>query len=259
MSGSVGQQRVTRDFLENYEFTLPLLDEQRRIVAEIDGYQTVIDGARQILAGYRPFLIIEPDWPTVPIGDIFTIRYGVSVSIPDTIDEKGTLIISTAETRVDGSLDLSRIRRIRWEKNYDKFLAKPNTLLFNWRNAPKHVGKTVLFEGHPEKVLFASFLLSLERKAENVENKFVWLVLNQLRYEGFFVKHARQAVNQANFNAEELSRVEIPLPPLDEQRRIVAELDAEAAQIQGARSLIPRFEAKVQRVLDRVWQNGANP
>ncbi len=49
------------------------------------------------------------------------------------------------------------------------------------------------------------------------------------------------------------SAIEIPLPPLAEQRRIVAELDAEAAQLDSVRALLPRFEAKIQRVLDRVW------
>ena len=39
------------------------------------------------------------------------------------------------------------------------------------------------------------------------------------------------------------------------QRRLVAELDAEAAQMDSVRSLLPRFEAKIQRVLDRVWGN----
>lgn len=48
---------------------------------------------------------------------------------------------------------------------------------------------------------------------------------------------------------------EIPLPPLTEQRRLVAELDAEAAQMDSVRSLLPRFEAKIQRVLARVWGN----
>ncbi len=42
-----------------------------------------------------------------------------------------------------------------------------------------------------------------------------------------------------------------PLPPLPEQRRIVA------AQMEAVRSLLPRFEAKIQRVLARVWGNGA--
>ena len=46
---------------------------------------------------------------------------------------------------------------------------------------------------------------------------------------------------------------EIPIPPLSEQRRIVSELDVEAAQMEAVRALLPRFEAKIQRVLDRVW------
>ena len=50
--------------------------------------------------------------------------------------------------------------------------------------------------------------------------------------------------------------IEIPLPSLSEQRRIVSELDAEAAQMEAVRALLPRFEAKIQRVLDWVWGNG---
>jgi restriction endonuclease S subunit len=52
-----------------------------------------------------------------------------------------------------------------------------------------------------------------------------------------------------------LLEVEIPLPPLPEQRRLVAELEAEAAQMEAVRALLPRFEAKIQRVLARVWGN----
>ena len=53
--------------------------------------------------------------------------------------------------------------------------------------------------------------------------------------------------------------IEIPLPPLEEQRRLVAELDAEAAQMEAVRALLPRFEAKIQRVLDRVWGTSETP
>jgi hypothetical protein len=45
---------------------------------------------------------------------------------------------------------------------------------------------------------------------------------------------------------------------LAEQRRIVAELEAEAAQLEAVRALLPRFAAKIQRVLDRVWGRHEN-
>lgn len=49
---------------------------------------------------------------------------------------------------------------------------------------------------------------------------------------------------------------EIPLPPLAEQRRIVSELDAEAAQLDAVRARLPRFAAKIKRVFARVRGNG---
>ena len=44
---------VTENQLFEIEIPLPPLEEQRRIVAEIEGYQKVLDGARQILAGLQ--------------------------------------------------------------------------------------------------------------------------------------------------------------------------------------------------------------
>jgi type I restriction enzyme M protein len=56
--------------LREIPIPLPPLEEQRRIVAEIEGYQKVLDGARQILAGYRVDIEPDPDWPVVPLGEV---------------------------------------------------------------------------------------------------------------------------------------------------------------------------------------------
>lgn len=56
-----------------------------------------------------------------------------------------------------------------------------------------------------------------------------------------------------NISKPQLLSLEVPLPPLPEQERIVAELETEAAKIEVVRGLIPAFEAKIQRVLARVW------
>jgi type I restriction enzyme S subunit len=69
------------------------------------------------------------------------------------------------------------------------------------------------------------------------------------RFHGATIKH---------FTREMFIELPVPVPPIDEQRRIVAELDAEAAQMNAVQALIPGFEAKIQQVLDRVWgSNGA--
>ena len=62
-----------------YQFTIPLppLDVQREFVAEIEGYQRVIDGARAVVDNYRPRVAVDPAWPLVAIGEICErVQYG---------------------------------------------------------------------------------------------------------------------------------------------------------------------------------------
>jgi len=47
--------------------------------------------------------------------------------------------------------------------------------------------------------------------------------------------------------------IPIPLPPLDAQRRIVAELEKERKLVDLNRELIARMEAKIKTRLDEIW------
>ena len=51
----------------------------------------------------------------------------------------------------------------------------------------------------------------------------------------------------------DLSTIQIPLPPLETQQAIVAEIEAEQALVAANRELIARFEKKIQATLARVW------
>ena len=52
----------------NIKIPLPPLEVQREIVAEIEGYQRVIDGARAVIDNYRPQIVVDPEWPMVELG-----------------------------------------------------------------------------------------------------------------------------------------------------------------------------------------------
>ena len=49
------------------QIPLPPLEVQQEIVAEIEGYQKVIDGARAVIDNYRPHITIDPAWPLVAL------------------------------------------------------------------------------------------------------------------------------------------------------------------------------------------------
>ena len=67
-SGGDGYQRQYYRRLKEHQIPLPPLEVQKEIVAEIEGYQKVINGARAVLDHYRPHIPIHPDWPMVELG-----------------------------------------------------------------------------------------------------------------------------------------------------------------------------------------------
>ena len=70
MTGTGGLQRVPKSIVEEFQIPLPPLEVQNQIVAEIEGYQKIIDGARQVLDNYKPHIVVKPDWAVCSLGEI---------------------------------------------------------------------------------------------------------------------------------------------------------------------------------------------
>ena len=58
------------------QIPLPSLEAQQEIVTEIWGYQKVIDGARAVVDNYRPHIVVDPEWPLVPIKAVAAVESG---------------------------------------------------------------------------------------------------------------------------------------------------------------------------------------
>jgi type I restriction enzyme M protein len=68
---------------------------------------------------------------------------------------------------------------------------------------------------------------------------------------------AQKAVNQASIKLSDLKAMTVPLPPLAEQREIVAGLEAERGLVETNQELAARFEQKLQASVAAVWGEGA--
>lgn len=64
-----GQPHVYASDFRDYLIPLPPLEVQREIVAEIEEYQKIIDGARQIVDNWKPRIDVDPEWPLVELGN----------------------------------------------------------------------------------------------------------------------------------------------------------------------------------------------
>ncbi len=229
---------------------LPPIHIQEEIVKEIEGYQKIIDGAKQVVENYKPTIKIDPSWEMVRVGDVVEFVSGVTLAVKDCEGPNGLPIITIADVSEDGYLQLDNIRTVNTTKNVN--ILQKGDLLFNWRNGSKHlVGKTALFDLDGDYI-FASFLLGIRPNQNIVKSKFMWLLLNQYRSEGKYLQFMRQNVNGL-FNREELKEVLIPVPSIDTQQTVIASIQEEMAIIEQNKRLIELFEQKIKDKISEVW------
>lgn len=58
---------INQSDIDALQIPLPPLEIQEQIVAELDGYQRIIDGARAVVENYKPTIKIEPEWEIVEL------------------------------------------------------------------------------------------------------------------------------------------------------------------------------------------------
>lgn len=146
-----------------------------------------------------------------------------------------------------GTLDLNNLKYAPLsDGDLGKFGVEEGDILFNRTNSKELVGKTGLWDGRFTAAAAASYFIRLRVNRDVVCPKWVWRFMNSAPMKNHLCATARGAIGQANINSEELKSFILPLPPLDEQQRIVGLLDraaeirrrADAARAK-ARAIIP--------------------
>jgi type I restriction enzyme S subunit len=113
------------------------------------------------------------------------------------------------------------------------------------------VGKTALVT-EPMQCAFSNHIyrLTVKDKAKRrLEPAWLALALQRLWAMGYFAEYCNRWIGQAGFNSKMLKDVEIPIPPLDEQRRIVARIEELFARIEEARRLRAAADQDAERLM----------
>jgi restriction endonuclease S subunit len=255
MTGSAGQQRVPPDFVRSYELPLPPLDEQERIVSELEGYRKVIEGARQILASYKPTIRIDPGWPVKPLGAMCTIKSG---GTPDRSKKEywGGSIPWVTTTLIDYEVIRKAnecISPLGLENSACWMVPKGTILMAMYGQGVTRGRVAVLGIDAAINQACAAFLITNNA----VLSEYLFEALRANYGELRRISDARGG-NQSNLSAQVLKDFCIPLPPLAIQRQIVAELEAERKLVEANRELIARMEAKIKAKLAEVWGETGN-
>ena len=185
-------------------------------------------------------------WASATVEQVsFRIQYGTSNKANS--DPLGVPVLRMGNIQ-EGALDFSDLKYLpSQDTEVQKTLLAPGNLLFNRTNSPELVGKSAVYkEGHPT-ACFASYLIRVSFPQGCLPD-YVCFFINSQHGRAFIAQVRSQQVGQANVNGTKLAAIPIPLPPLAEQQRIVAEIERRLSAIQQAEATVEASLARAERL-----------
>ena len=238
--------KLNQSKLRSIKIPLPPLEVQKEIVAEIEGYQKVIDGARAVLDNYRPHIPIHPDWPMVELGEVCEIKSGGTPSRSEGAYWNGSIPwVGSAACKDEAVTEAHEfITDQGLNKSAAKLFLKDTTLI---ALVGATIGKTGLlkFNSTTNQNIAGLYPKSLDV----LQPVYLFHAAQQLYSEFMNLGESKFRMANLSFVREQ----KIPLPPLATQQAIVAEIEAEQALVTANRELIKRMEQKIQTTLARIW------
>jgi hypothetical protein len=240
-------QRANPTAVGEIEIPVPPLAEQERFVAELEAYRKIIEAARQILAAYRPTFSIDPNWPRVKLATVCS-------------QEK-----SVASSKAEKSLPYLGLENVE---------GGTGRILLESSNPQEAISTSFVFDEH--HVLYGKLRPYLNKVAmpdfsgrcttelipllpsKKLERGFLfWLLLRPETVQ--VAMNGKTGARMPRADMGVLLAMEIPLPTIEVQRQIVAELESERSLVEANRELIARFEKKMQAKLAEIWGELAEP
>jgi type I restriction enzyme S subunit len=129
---------------------------------------------------------------------------------------------------------------------YEKYLLKENDILITHINSPKHLGKSAIYTGYPEKLIHGMNLLCLRNNPNFSNSKYLFYYFQTKYFKNQILKISNQSVNQASFAVTNLKELKIPVPTLPTQQKIAEILDTADQLRQYNKQLIAKYDALTQ-------------
>lgn len=216
---------LNRNEAYSLKIPLPPLKVQQEIVNQLDGYQKIIDGAKQIISSYKPEIKIDPNWRILELGKIITLQRGYD--LPKSL-------------WVDGPYPIVGSNGIIGHHNVFKHNA-PGVVT----GRSGTIGKVHYIEQNYWPHNTSLFVLDFK---ENYP-KFIYYQLQMLELK----KLADSTTAVPSLDRKNAHRLKVHIPPLETQKQIVSKIEEELQLVAANKKLVEIYEQKIKEKINEVW------
>jgi type I restriction enzyme S subunit len=270
--GTTNRVRLKEGEFLNLEIPLPPLAEQRRVVARIEEVVAQIHEAsalrRQAAEEAGALVASETNalftgngmrrWPTRSLGEVSEIRSGVTLGRRLTSRTIRLPYLRVANVQ-DGHLDLTEMKEVEvLESEADKWKLQRGDLLLTEGGDWDKLGRGTIWREEMPNCIHQNHIFRVRTRPDEFVPEFVSKLISSPGGKSYFQEASKQTTNLASINQRQLKAFRVFQPPLPEQRRIVAELDALQAQVDALKRLQAEtsveLNALLPAILDRAFK-----
>lgn len=241
-AGGGAQGNISPTMIKAYKIPLPPLHIQEEIVKEIEGYQKIIDGARQVVENYKPTIKIDPEWKMVKLGDV--CEYDKQMVSKD---NKSLVYIGMEDIESNtGIISKSVNDKTNNIGTAGAYLFNDNHILYG-RLRP-YLNKVAIpnFNGKCSTELIPILV------NDQMDKYFLGICLRS----DDSVKFAMNTNTGARMPRTDLNAFKnylVPLPSMEVQQQIISQINEEISIVEQNKQLIDIFEQKIKDKISEVW------
>jgi len=231
------QPYISKNGAKRIEIPLPQLKIQKRIVARIEEFFEKIDKVKELRekaqgeteqifqsALQKVFDKAEKKWGMKKLGEICCINPSKSElkNLSDNLEV--SFIPMAAVDDISGSIITQEKKLLgKVKKGYTYF--KEDDVLFAKITPCMQNGKSAIAKNLINGIGFGSTEFHVLRPLDKVLSKWIYFYIRQPWFRKEAERHFTGTAGQQRVPQEFIEKTEIPLPPLSEQKKIVAYLD----------------------------------
>lgn len=203
--------------------------------------------------------VLPKTWQWGKLGILTTcVEYGTSAKS----SESGLIPVIRMGNLQNGKIDWVDLVYSSDQEEIEKYLLKPNDVLFNRTNSPELVGKTAKYRGE-QPAIFAGYLIRINQIDSIANSDYLNYFLNSHIAKQYGNTVKTDGVNQSNINGEKLQNYPFPFCAVEEQAKIVEILEGKLSltesNIQEIEFQLAKAESLRQSILKKAFSGKLVP
>ena len=250
MTGSAGQKRVPKTFLENYVVNLPDIDTQKsenKILRKVDDLiflrkQQLVKLDELVKARFVEMfgdvLLNSMQWPEKTLENMADIVSGITKgrkTAEADLQEVPYMAVSNVK---DGYIDWTTVKTIlATRQEIEQYRLMPDDILMTEGGDPDKVGRGAIIKVPLKNSIHQNHIFRVRLDKSELLPAYFAEYLQHQKAKRYFLGCAKQTTGIASINMRQLRALPVLIPPLPLQNQFaafVAEVDKSKADVQKA-------------------------